>query len=130
MNTLEIVKARLVQAGVIVSGWPGFIGHFQDTADQQIGIQFSGGFPDDTHLSENRLQMIQVAVRAASHDTCEAKWKAMHAALNNAEDAGSPTMRSLGINLIQSNQGGPAFFIDSRSRCVMTDNFRIVRDSG
>jgi hypothetical protein len=132
MNTLEIIKARLEQASVSTGqsgNWPSFIGHFPDVQVQQIGIQFSGGFPDDTHGSENRIQKVVVTIRAENHDICEAKWNAMHAALNNAEDVGSPSMYSRGIRFIQSGQGAPAFFIDSRSRCVMTDNYRIVRDN-
>lgn len=133
MNTLEIIKARLLQAGVTTGesgNWPSFIGHFPDIQTQEISIQYSGGFPDDTHLSENRWQNVIISVRAESHDVCYTQWKAQHAALNNAEDAGSPSMYSRGIWLIRSGQGAPAFFIDSRSRCVMTDNYLIVRDDG
>lgn len=130
MNTLEIVKARLLAAGVSTvntGAWPCFIGTLPDLQDQVLGMQYTGGFPQDTHLGENAHQTFQVFVRAVAYNTCEAKWHAMHAALNNGES--DTTMAAAGIHLMQCYTGGPIFFLDSKGRSVMTANFRVVRSA-
>lgn len=121
---LDAVAAKLVSAGVASGSgtgvWPVFVGWVPDLPNQAIGLQATGGFPQDTHAGENLLPTFQVLVRAAEWEyaACNTKWSAMFAALQDATITG--------VYLIQAMASGPMSFVDAKNRMCMTVNFRMV----
>ena len=133
MNTLEAVAARLLAQAVSTatgntSGsatWPCFVGFMPATPDQCIAVQYSGGFPQDTHAGENMLPTFQVAIRAGAyaHSAAETKWIAAFNALQGSEGATAMT----DFYLVEVMNSAPIVIYDEKNRPVMTLNLRAVR---
>lgn len=125
MNLLENVKTKLTSAGLLTGTWKCYIGFIPDDVDTTIGLQYTGGFPQDTHGAENLLQNFQVSVRGGEldHATVAAKWYSVFSTLQDASDI-------TGVGLIQAMATGPMSFVDDKMRPVMTANFRTVVAAG
>jgi len=133
MNTLEAVSARLLAQGVSTatgntSGtatWPCFIGFMPAAPDQCIAVQYSGGFPQDTHAGENMHPTFQVAIRAGAyqHSTAETKWIAAFNALQGSQGATAMT----DFQMVEAMNSAPIVIYDEKNRPVMTLNLRAVR---
>lgn len=122
--TLYRVQAKLLSAAVstgTTGAWPCFVGYVPDLPDQMIGLQFTGGFPQDTHEGENLLETFQLFVRGGeqAHSTVYDKWKAAFDALENSDITD--------LRLIRAMASAPLSFSDARNRQCMTANFNVVR---
>lgn len=134
MNTLEAVAARLLNQSVSTATgntagtatWPCFVGFMPSMPDQCIAVQYSGGFPQDTHAGENALPTFQVAIRAGAyaHSAAEAKWIAAFNALQGSEGGTAMT----DFYLVEAMNSAPIVMYDEKNRPVMTLNLRAVRD--
>lgn len=125
--TLITIEAALRTAGIttVQSGsYPCFIGVLPDLPNTAVGINYTGGYPQDTHQGENLLETFQVFVRAGEKDfaTAYAKWYAVFNALENASLSD--------IYLLRAMTSAPLSFIDAKNRQCLTSNFNVVRRNG
>jgi hypothetical protein len=122
-----LIQTHLQNLGISTGqsgAWPCFVGYIPDSPNQMIGIQFTGGFPQDTHLGENLLPTIQIYVRGGEqeHSTVYAKWKAIFDAIENANITD--------VHLIRAMSSGPLSFPDTKNRSCMTMNVNLVVRNG
>lgn len=124
-DLLVLIRDRLVAHGVVnTTTWPCYINYAPDVSNQLVSLHLTGGFPEDTHGSENVIQTFELRIRAAQlgYTACEAKWWETYDHLQDAD------MSNAGIRLIQAMASGPMTYMDPENRVNMTMNFRVVRD--
>jgi hypothetical protein len=123
MSLLETVRTQLASVGVVNTSWPCYIGYMPDDgSNTAISLQWTGGIPQDTLGDENLRETFQVKIRGAflGHAACEAKWRAMYAALHSQETA-------LGVSFIMAITSGPLAWTDGKNRTCMSCNFLVHR---
>lgn len=118
---LESVRTYLISSGAISSGWSCYISAAPDDANQIVVLEFTGGFPQDTHAGENLRPTFQVRVRGdrMNYSTVESKWYDIWKKLHN-------TSSISGVRMMLAVQTAPIVLHDEKGRLNMLVNFNAV----
>lgn len=122
---LDIIRSTLISAGVVEgsTGFKCFVGYAPDDQDQIVGLMPTGGGEQETHGGENVNGTFQAKIRTGQFAfvACEAKWRAVFNALQDANLSAS------GIYLIQAMNTEPLMWVDEKNRYCASVNFRVIR---
>lgn len=131
MGLLNDIRQHLINLGVVEgsTGWKCWIGYLPDDQDKAVGVFATGGFAADTLGRENELPTFQARIRTGKFEygACEAQWRQVFDALQDAGPGGSFPDPLVGYALIQALATGPATWLDEKLRPNFTSNFRVVK---
>jgi hypothetical protein len=120
MGLLDIIRQKLIDDGVVTSGFPCWINYQPSQPDTSMCLVLSGGLPQETLGNENLHATFQVKIRVGMLDfaSFEARCQEIFESIQDAD------LTADGIFFIQALASSPLVWNDDLNRVVGSYNFR------